>query len=241
MQILRAANYQKMSRQAANILSAQIIMKPECVLGLATGSSPVGTYQQLVDWYKKGDLDFSKVRTVNLDEYKGLGPENEQSYRYFMDTNLFNLVNINHENTYVPNGLAKDVDVECARYDRLIAGMGGVDLQLLGIGHNGHIGFNEPGDEYAKSTHCVALAERTVQANSRLFQSIDDVPRYAYTMGIAAIMKAKKILIIASGKDKAQIVRDAFLGPVTPRVPASILQLHTDVTLIGDEEVLSLI
>lgn len=241
MRIVRATDYQNMSRKAANIISAQVIIKPDCVLGLATGSTPVGTYKQLIDWYKKGDLDFSGVRTVNLDEYKGLAPDHRQSYRYFMDEHLFNHVNIDKNNTYVPDGLAEDEEAECARYDGLVKQMNGVDMQLLGMGHNGHIGFNEPGEEFMKGTHCVALADGTIQANSRFFERIEDVPRYAFTMGIKTIMEAKKILVIVSGKDKAEIVRDACFGPVTPRVPASILQLHNDVTLVGDEEALSLI
>lgn len=241
MRIVRATDYQNMSRKAANIISAQVIIKPDCVLGLATGSTPVGTYKQLIDWHKKGDLDFSGVRTVNLDEYKGLAPDHRQSYRYFMDEHLFNHVNIDKNNTYVPDGLAEDEEAECARYDGLVKQMNGVDMQLLGMGHNGHIGFNEPGEEFMKGTHCVALADGTIQANSRFFERIEDVPRYAFTMGIKTIMEAKKILVIVSGKDKAEIVRDACFGPVTPRVPASILQLHNDVTLVGDEEALSLI
>lgn len=241
MRIIQAENYQKMSRQAANILSAQIILKPDSVLGLATGSSPIGLYRKLVEWYEKGDLDFSQVRTVNLDEYKGLGPDHTQSYRYFMNENLFHHVNIDRKNTFVPNGLAEDAEAECARYDQVIGQMGGIDLQLLGIGHNGHIGFNEPGEVYTKGTHCVALTESTLQANARLFDRPEDVPRYAYTMGIASIMQAKKILLIASGEEKAEILQRAFYGPITPKVPASILQLHPDVTLIGDKAALSCI
>lgn len=241
MRIIKATDYKNMSRKAANIISAQIIIKPNCVLGLATGSTPIGTYQQLIQWYEKGDLDFSGVRTVNLDEYKGLAPDHSQSYRYFMNEHLFNHVNIDKNNTYVPDGLAQDDGAECARYDRLIGQMHGVDMQLLGLGHNGHIGFNEPGDEFMKGTHCVALTDDTIQANSRFFERIEEVPRYAFTMGIKTIMEAKKILVVVSGRDKAEIVRDACFGPVTPRVPASILQFHSDVTVVGDQEALSLI
>lgn len=239
MQIYKAKDYRDMSRKAANILSAQIIMKPNCVLGLATGSSPIGTYQQLVDWYHKGDLDFAAVRTVNLDEYKGLAPTDPQSYRYFMEKNLFSLVNIRPENTNLPDGLAADAAAECARYNGIIQALGGIDLQLLGIGHNGHIGFNEPDVAFEKETHCVALSENTIKANARLFDDIAQVPRHAFTMGIKSIMQARKIVLVASGADKAEIIREAFFGPVTPHVPASILQLHNDVTLVGDEAALS--
>ena len=232
MQIYKATDYKDMSRKAANIISAQVIMKPNCVLGLATGSTPIGTYQQLIEWYKKGDLDFSDVTTVNLDEYKGLPRTNDQSYYYFMHQNLFDQVNINPENTHLPNGMEPNSEKECARYESLIHSLGGVDLQLLGLGHNGHIGFNEPGEAFEKETHCVDLQERTIEANKRFFASADDVPKQAYTMGIKTIMQAKKILVIVSGEDKADIV-------VTPAVPASILQMHNDVTLVGDEAALS--
>ena len=214
-------------------------MKPDCVLGLATGSTPIGLYQQLVAWYEKGDLDFSEVRTVNLDEYKGLSRENDQSYYYFMHHNLFDHVNLPAENSHLPNGMEPDSDRECRRYSELIRSMGGVDLQLLGIGHNGHIGFNEPGDAFDNDVHCVNLTQSTIEANKRFFASADDVPKQAYTMGIKTIMQAKKILIVASGEDKADIVRDAFFGPITPKVPASVLQLHNDVTLVADEAALS--
>lgn len=239
MKIFETANYQEMSRKAANILSAQVILKPDCVLGLATGSTPIGTYDQLVDWYEKGDVDFSEVKTVNLDEYRGLTRDNEQSYYYFMHRHLFDRVNIVPENTYVPDGTEKDARKECDRYERLIESMGGVDIQLLGLGHNGHIGFNEPAPVFAQRTHCVDLTESTIEANKRFFASAEDVPRQAYTMGIGTIMKAKKILLIVSGEDKADIVAKAFFGPVTPEVPASILQLHGDVIIVADRAALS--
>lgn len=238
MRIYKGKDYADMSRKAANIISAQVIMKPDCVLGLATGSTPIGLYQQLVAWYEKGDLDFSEVRTVNLDEYKGLSRENDQSYYYFMHHNLFDHVNLPAENSHLPNGMEPDSDKECRRYSELIRSMGGVDLQLLGIGHNGHIGFNEPGDAFDNDVHCVNLTQSTIEANKRFFASADDVPKQAYTMGIKTIMQAKKILIVASGEDKADIVRDAFFGPITPKVPASVLQLHNDVTLVADEAAL---
>ncbi|VUX12632.1 Glucosamine-6-phosphate deaminase 1 [Dorea longicatena] len=239
MKIYKAKDYKDMSRKAANIISAQVIMKPNCVLGLATGSTPIGTYDQLVEWYNKGDLDFSEVTTVNLDEYKGLPRTNDQSYYYFMHQHLFDRVNINLDRTNVPNGMEENSEKECKRYEELIHSVGGVDLQLLGLGHNGHIGFNEPGAAFEKETHCVDLTESTIEANKRFFDSINDVPRQAYTMGIKTIMRAKKILIIVNGDAKADIVERAFFGPVTPKVPASILQMHNDVTLVGDEEALS--
>ena len=240
MIIYRAKDYKDMSRKAANIISAQVIMKPNCTLGLATGSTPLGIYDQLTEWYKKGDLDFSAVHSVNLDEYRGLPKENDQSYYYFMHKNLFDRVNIRSENTNVPNGMEPDAEKECRRYEKLIADLGGIDLQLLGLGHNGHIGFNEPGEAFEKETHCVDLQERTIEANKRFFESADEVPRQAYTMGIKTIMQAKKILVAVSGEDKAQIVKKAFFGPVTPTVPASILQMHNDVTVVADEAALSL-
>lgn len=239
MRIIKTTDYNDMSRKAANIISAQIISKPDCVLGLATGSTPIGTYKKLVERYEKGDLDFSAITTVNLDEYKGLPKENDQSYYYFMHENLFDHVNIRPEASHLPNGIVDDSDAECARYEELIRSLGGQDLQLLGLGHNGHIGFNEPSDNFEKVTHCVNLQERTIEANKRFFASTDDVPKQAYTMGIGTIMQAKKILIIASGEDKADIVRDAFFGPITPKVPASVLQLHSDVILVADAAALS--
>ena len=239
MKIYKAKDYKDMSRKAANIISAQVIMKPNCVLGLATGSTPIGTYDQLVEWYNKGDLDFSEVTTVNLDEYKGLPRTNDQSYYYFMHQHLFDRVNIDPERTNVPNGMEPDAEKECGRYEELIRSLGGVDLQLLGLGHNGHIGFNEPGEAFEKETHCVDLTESTIEANKRFFASADDVPKQAYTMGIKTIMQAKKILIVVNGENKADIVVRAFFGPVTPEVPASILQLHNDVTLVGDEAALA--
>lgn len=232
-------DYKAMSRIAANIISAQIIMKPDCVLGLATGSSPEGTYAQLVEWYKKGDLDFSQVTSVNLDEYRGLSGDNDQSYRYFMNTHLFDHVNIDKSRTFVPNGLEPDSEKACREYDAVVEATGGVDLQLLGIGHNGHIGFNEPAKEFCKNTQCVDLTESTIEANKRFFEKEEDVPRQAYTMGIGTIMSAKKILLVVSGEDKAAILREVICGPVTPRVPASILQLHPDVTIVADEAALA--
>lgn len=239
MRIYKTKNYQEMSRKAADVIGAQIISKPDCVLGLATGSTPIGTYKELITDFKEGRLDFTEVKTVNLDEYKGLPRTNDQSYYYFMNDNLFKSVNIDLTNTNVPNGMIEDAEAECANYEAIIDSLGGQDLQLLGLGHNGHIGFNEPDDSFIKDTHCVDLQESTIEANKRFFASIEDVPRKAYTMGIHTIMKAKTILVIASGTDKADIIQKAFFGPVTPQVPASILQLHPNVILIGDDASLS--
>ena len=236
MKIISAKDYQALSRAAANIISAQVILKPSCVLGLATGSSPVGTYQQLIEWYKKGDLDFSQVRTVNLDEYVGLDKDHDQSYAYFMRTNLFDHINIDKANTNVPDGTAADLHAECERYEQVVASMGGVDIQLLGIGNNGHIAFNEPCDEFPEKTHVVDLTQNTIEANARFFQSMDEVPKQAITMGIGTIMKAKKIVLLANGPKKAQTIYDTVYGPITPKVPASILRLHPDVTIFVDEE-----
>ena len=239
MKIYKAKDYKDMSRKAANIISAQVIMKPNCVLGLATGSTPIGTYDQLVEWYNKGDLDFSEVTTGNLDEYKGLPRTNDQSYYYLMHQHMLDRVNIDPERNNVPNGMEPDAEKECGRYEELIRSLGGVDLQLLGLGHNGHIGFNEPGEAFEKETHCVDLTESPSEENNIVFASADDVPKQAYTMVIKTIMQAKKILIVVNGENKADIVERAFFGPVTPEVPASILQLHNDVTLVGDEAALA--
>ena len=241
MKIYKAKDYQDMSRKAANIISAQVITKPDCVLGLATGSTPEGMYAQLVEWYKKGDLDFSEVKSVNLDEYRGMTRDNDQSYYYFMHKHLFDHVNIDPANTHLPNGIAEDPQEECIRYENQIKSMGGVDLQLLGMGHNGHIGFNEPGAAFEKETHCVDLTESTIKANARFFETMDDVPKQAYTMGIKNIMTAKKILLVATGEAKADALYKSLYGPITPNVPASILQLHPDVTVVADEGALKLI
>lgn len=241
MKIIEAKDYRQMSRIAANILSAQVIMKPDCVLGLATGSSPIGTYEQLIRWYQKGDLDFSEVTSINLDEYRGLAADNAQSYRYFMDTHFFNHININKEHTFVPNGMEPDPVKACNDYNDIIKSCNGIDLQLLGLGLNGHIGFNEPGAAFEKQTHCVALTQSTIDANSRFFDSLNEVPKQAYTMGIKSIMQSRKIVMIVSGKDKAYIVKQAFFGPITPQVPASVLQLHNNVTIVADSDALSLL
>lgn len=239
MKIIRTKDYKDMSRKAANIISAQMILKDDSVLGLATGSTPIGIYDQLVEWYEKGDLDFSKVTTVNLDEYKGLPKENDQSYWYFMNHNLFSRVNIRPDYHFLPDGTNPNGEEECARYEQLINSLGGVDLQLLGLGHNGHIGFNEPCDSFPQSVHVVDLTESTIEANKRFFESADDVPKQAYTMGVGTILHAKTILLVVSGKDKAKALNAVVNGPITPEVPGSALRLHPNVIIVADEDALS--
>ncbi len=240
MRIINCHTYEAMSRKAADILAAQIQLKPNCVLGLATGTTPIGAYQGLIKKYESGSLDFSEARTYNLDEYRGLTHEDPQSYHYFMNDQLFNHVNIDPANVHVPDGANTDADAACADYDRMVAEAGYCDLQLLGIGRNGHIGFNEPADEFSKGTHCVDLTESTIEANSRLFEKEEDVPRQAYTMGTQTIMNARCILVVANGENKAQAVRDMCFGPIVPTCPASILQLHPNVFVVCDDAALSL-
>ena len=239
MKIYLEKDYAAMSRRAANIIAAEIHKNPACVLGLATGSTPVGTYQQLIEMYKAGDISFKEVTTVNLDEYKGLSGEHDQSYRYFMNDNLFNHVDIDKDFTFVPNGLAEDAEAECAEYDEIVEALGYADLQLLGIGHNGHIGFNEPDSVFTKATHVVDLTDSTIDANTRFFANRDEVPRQALTMGMGCIMNAARVLLIASGAGKADAVYNTVCGPIDPKCPASILQLHPDVVIVGDEAALS--
>ena len=239
MKIIRAKDYADMSRKAANIISAQVILEPASVLGLATGTTPIGAYDQLIKWYEKGDVDFAAVSTYNLDEYRGLSHEDPQSYHFFMRDKFFDHIDIDLANTHVPDGANLDAEAACAEYDRMVADAGYPDLQLLGIGNNGHIGFNEPGDCFSKGTHCVDLTPSTIEANSRLFERVADVPRQAYTMGIQTIMQARRILVLASGAQKAQAVHDMCFGPVTPQCPASILQLHTNCVVVADAEALS--
>ena len=239
MRILCAKDYKEMSEMAADIIGAEILLKPDAVLGLATGSTPIGTYEELVRRYEAGRLDFSEIKTVNLDEYRGLTKENDQSYYYFMHSHLFDHVNIDKNNTNVPDGMEPDAVKAGQDYENIIKNYGGIDLQLLGLGNNGHIGFNEPCDEFIDETHVVDLTQSTIEANKRFFASIDDVPKQAYTMGIGSSMRAKRVLMVVNGKGKAEIVKEAFFGPITPKVPASILQLHNDFILIVDVEALS--
>lgn len=228
------ANSQAVAEYAADLVEETIRQKPDCVLGLATGSTPVKTYQELIKRYKEGRIDFSQVRTFNLDEYYGLLPSHPQSYHYFMQEQLFRHVNIRPENIHVPIGTPDDVLAYCQEYERLIAEFGGIDLQLLGIGINGHIGFNEPADELEPYTHHVQLTEETIQANARFFDSVDEVPRQAITMGMSTIMSARRILLLAEGDSKAAIIKQLFEAGITTRLPASLLRLHSDVTVLVD-------
>ena len=224
--------------EAAGVLiAAQITRKGDSVLGLATGSTPIPAYEMLTQWYDRGVIDFDRVRTFNLDEYVGIDHKNPLSYHAFMQEHLFSKVNLRPENVHLPSGNGA-ADAEA--YDKAIHDAGGIDIQLLGIGRNGHIGFNEPDDCFAKGTHCVELTESTIEANKRFFASEDEVPRRAYSMGIHTIMTAKKVLVVASGEDKAWAIRESCFGPVTPKVPGSILQLHNDAIVIADEAALSL-
>ncbi|MCL2884730.1 MAG: glucosamine-6-phosphate deaminase [Oscillospiraceae bacterium] len=223
---------------AALLFAAQVLKKPDAVLGFATGSSPITTYQHMIKLYNQGVLDFSRVTSFNLDEYVGLPGTHEQSYRYFMTDNLFSHINIPAENIHLPNGIAADADAECKQYEAAVRAAG-VDLQILGIGHNGHIGFNEPGDAFVDGTHKVTLTETTIQANTRFFASSADVPRYALTMGAGTIMRAKSVVLVANGEDKAQAIWAMAKGPISPSCQASILQLHPDVTVVVDKSAAS--
>lgn len=239
MEFIIAEDYEGMSRAAADVVAGVMADDPSCVLGLATGSTPIGMYACLADDCAQGKISFKDVTTFNLDEYVGLPGTHDQSYRYFMDENLFNKVDVNKTSTHLPDGCAGDLDQMCAEYEAQIQQAGGVDIQVLGIGHNGHIGFNEPCEDFPVATHPVDLTESTINANSRLFDDVADVPRRAVTMGIGTIMKAHKVLVVANGSGKAAIVKEAFTGPVVPSVPASVLQLHPDVTIVLDSEAAS--
>ena len=241
MRIIVTDSYEKMGMEAANIVAGQVYLKPASVLGLATGSTPVSMYQRLAAVHKTVGLDFSEVTTFNLDEYIGMSPDNPQSYHYFMQENFFRHINIRPENVYLPDGMADDMIAEGERYEKLIEAKGGIDLQVLGIGQNAHIGFNEPDVKFAATTHKVELDEETIQANSRFFASPSEVPRYAISMGIKTIMMAEHVILLANGRNKAQAVYKAVCGDVTPEAPASILQLHRDVVVIVDEEAASLL
>ncbi|AGF58573.1 glucosamine-6-phosphate deaminase [Clostridium saccharoperbutylacetonicum] len=241
MKLIVVENYEEMSRVAADKIKAVVNENPNAILGLATGSTPVGTYKELIEMNKNNEIDFSQIKTVNLDEYIGLGEKDPQSYRYFMNENLFNHINIKKENTFVPNGLAKDIEEEAKNYDMKIDELGGIDIQILGIGSNGHIAFNEPADALTSGTHLTQLTESTIAANSRFFNSIDEVPKTALTMGVGQIMKSKRILLLANGDSKADAVKEIFSGKITSKNPATMLQMHKDVTVIVDKKVGELI
>lgn len=240
MIIYKVKNYEQMSKKASNIIASQVVLNPHSVLGLATGSTPEGTYKSLIQKFEDGDIDFANIKAVNLDEYKGLSKDDTQSYAHFMKSNLFSHINIDMKNTHIPNGTEPDATKECEKYNQTITNIGGIDLQLLGIGGNGHIGFNEPSTVFENGTHYVALAQETIDANARFFDNKDDVPKFAYSMGIGNIMHAKSILLVASGKAKAEAIYNSLFGDITPQVPASILQLHHNVTVVADEEALSI-
>lgn len=238
MRIIRCKNYDEVSEVAARIVAAQVTMKPDCVLGLPTGSTPLGMYSRLIQKNKENKIDFSNVTTFNLDEYFPISRSNNQSYYYFMFENFFNHININKENIHIPNGETTDPEAECASYEAAIEAAGGIDLQVLGIGQNGHIGFNEPGDFLESTTHITTLTQSTIAANSRFFESIDDVPKKALTSGMGTILKSKKIIILASGKAKSEAVKSLLSGKITTQNPSTMLNLHKDVTLIADEDAL---
>jgi glucosamine-6-phosphate deaminase len=241
MHVISCSDYAEMSLKTARIIAAQVTLKPHCVLGLATGSTPVGTYKELIRLHLEEELDFSNVTTFNLDEYYGLSPEHEQSYHYFMQQNLFDYINIPRENTHIPDGLTRDVARTCAEYDNLVASLGGTDIQLVGIGDNGHIAFNEPNTVFVADTHLVDLDEDTIKANARFFESEAEVPRQAITMGMRSIFSAKLILLLASGPNKASAIARMIKGPIDPQLPASILQLHPNVVVIAGKEALALV
>ena len=241
MQLFIEETYEDMSRRAADLIAAQLIVDPASTLGLATGSTPIGLYADLVEDFQADRISFEQVTTFNLDEYRGLSPEHDQSYRYFMQKNLFDHVDIDPEATSVPDGANPDAQAACESYELAISEAGGIDLQLLGLGPNGHIGFNEPCDQFVNGTNKVALTASTIDANQRFFAKREDVPTHAYTMGIGSIMKAKRVLLVVNGENKAQAVKDCFFGPIKPQAPGSILQLHPDFILVADEAALSLV
>ena len=238
MKIIRVKNRLEGGAIASGMIIDLIKEKGSATLGLATGSSPETTYAHLVEAYKAGEVSFADVNTVNLDEYVGLDDSHPQSYRYFMNEKLFSKIDVKRENTYLPNGIAEDLTAECERYNRLISTLSPIDIQLLGIGHNGHIGFNEPSEAFIDGTHVVELSPSTIEANSRFFEAESDVPRRAITMGISQIMSAKSIILLAFGEGKSEILRAALTGEITPHVPASILQKHENLTVIADESAL---
>lgn len=235
MRIIVCENYEEVSKKAAQMILSQVTLKPNSVLGLATGSTPIGMYKNLIQMNKERNIDFSEVKTFNLDEYYNLPRTNEESYYHFMYENLFNHININTENVNIPNGMAEDIEAECVRYDKSIKESGGIDIQVLGIGNNAHIGFNEPTINFEKGTHLVQLDESTIQANSRFFDDINDVPQKAVTMGVGSIFKSKKIMLLACGENKAEAIYNTVYGKVVPEVPASILQFHNDTVFILDK------
>jgi glucosamine-6-phosphate deaminase len=239
VKIIVASDYDEISRLAADRVAELVRQDPGAVLGLPTGSTPLGMYRNLIRMHRESGLSFKNVTTFNLDEYVGLSPDDENSYRYYMYQNFFNHIDIQKQNINIPDGTAEDLEQECVDYENKILSAGGIDLMVLGLGNNGHIGFNEPSDHFPNATHVTELDDSTIQANARFFESIDQVPRYAITMGIGSIMRCRKILLLASGNAKARAIRGALEGPVTPLLPASILQFHPDVTVILDTDAAS--
>ncbi len=235
MRIIICNNYEEMSKEAAKLVASKIILKPDCVLGLATGSTPIGMYNELVEMNKKGEISFEKVTSFNLDEYYPIKKSNSQSYQYFMDENLFSKVNIKAENTHIPNGETDDPEAECENYEAQIKEHGGVDLQILGIGQNGHIGFNEPDQKLDSKTHLTLLTQSTIDANSRFFDSADEVPKKALTMGMATILKAKTIVLLASGSNKHDVIKELMTEKITTNNPATLLNVHNDVVIVCDK------
>ncbi len=233
--------YLSMSKKSAEIVSHQIANKPNSVLGLATGSTPEGMYKELIQLYLNKKVNFDNITSFNLDEYYPINKDNKNSYAYYMNSHLFNHVNIDKDKTFIPNGKTENVDKMCKEYDQMIYDVGGIDLQILGIGNNGHIGFNEPDVDFELTTHLVKLDDKTIEANARFFANIDDVPKFAVSMGIQNIMQSKKIILMASGEGKAKIIHDMIFGKVTPNLPASILQLHNNVTILLDKKAAKLI
>jgi len=241
MKIIRTKNYAEMSKEASEYVSKAILKKKNLVLGLATGSTPEGMYEDLIHKTKQGEISFKDVTTFNLDEYIDLAEDHPNSYHYFMQENFFKHIDISKRNTHLPKGTAEDLEEECNRYEGLIAAKGGIDLQILGLGTNGHIAFNEPGSSFTSPTSVVDLAQETLDANARFFDSIEEVPTQAVTMGIGSIMKAKEIILLVSGEAKAEALAKTINGEVTEDVPSSVLQNHPKVTIIADEEALSLV
>jgi glucosamine-6-phosphate deaminase len=241
LRLIIANDYEDMSKKAANMVAAQILLKPNSVLGLATGSTPLMTYQFLIKLYRDETINFDEVTTFNLDEYVGIEPNNVNSYHYYMEDNFFKHVNVIKDNKYIPMGTALDVDMECREYEKRIHSKGGIDFQILGIGNNGHIGFNEPDLKFEAVTHPIDLDEETIKANSRFFSSEEEVPKKAITMGVKTIMNARKVILLANGLNKAETVYKSIFGKIDPALPASILQLHPDVTFILDKEAASLL
>jgi glucosamine-6-phosphate deaminase len=241
MELIVVKNYEEMSKKAASIMSSQVTLKPNCVLGLATGDTPLGMYKELINKYKNNEVDFSKVKTFNLDEYYGVQRNYIQSYYYYMINNFFKYINVDSNNINIPDGTAKDVQDECTNYERKIKEAGGIDIQVLGIGVNGHIGFNEPNVNFEAQTHLVNLDDKTIESNARFFNAIDEVPVKAISMGIKTILQSKKIMLLAYGDSKAEAIYKTVKGKISPEIPASILQLHQDVTIILDESAAKLL